>query len=98
VIRKIACLLVILLLFYSLPSLAEQRASFSSYSLISGEVGRAVTMEVRTLNVSSEETIEIHPYKADVSGLKNELELYRKMYLVVAIVIMAGLMAVAHAK
>jgi hypothetical protein len=50
----------------------------SSYALPS-------VIGINKLEISSSEVLVIKPYKADVSQLKDELDLYRKLYLIFAL-------------
>jgi len=39
------------------------------------------------------ETITVHPYSADLTGLKNEIRSYREAYLVVQSIVVIGLIS-----
>jgi hypothetical protein len=63
---------------------------------ISSEVAQPIIISLTSLQQPATTELMVRPYSVDTSEIKTELENYRKMYLVVAMVIMAGLISVTH--
>lgn len=65
---------------------------------IKGTSEKPVTLEVPSLQSRRGNVTELHPYSADVSGLKNELEIYRTVYFTLMTAVVSCLIWGVNAK
>jgi hypothetical protein len=96
--RIIVILIFIITALFSSNSAVAREIFVQKTLSISNESSNPVTIEVTSLQSNPERVISLHPYSVDMTGVKNELQIYRKMYITVAIIIMTGLVYAAKAK
>lgn len=74
----------VLILFIIVAALVNGSAPAGSI-ILRGKIDKPLILDLDSLNVSSKEVLVLRPYRADLEKTRAELEMYRKLYLLFAI-------------
>jgi len=85
--RSIVLFIVLAILSDVLYFSAQALASRDDL-VVKGTSKKPIIISLNSLGIATKEIISLNPYKVEIKGIKDELEIYRKLYLFLNVVFM----------